>query len=100
MKPAGPRCAGATGLLWAGGLISETGDWSRSSGCRSGSSSSPSSLVTPRPCSWSACCPAWSWARWPGPGRPLGPAPTLVAVSLAEAVFLLPLLAVDGPDRL
>jgi predicted MFS family arabinose efflux permease len=46
------------GLLWAGGLISETGDWFL--------------LV----------------------GR------TLVAVSLAQAAFLLPLLAVDGRNRL
>jgi MFS family permease len=89
------------GLLWAGGLISETGDWFLLVGLpywvlrETGSS-----LVT-----------ATVFLAGLLPGLVVGPLAgvlvdrwdrrrTLVAVSLAEAAFLLPLLAVDGRDRL
>jgi MFS family permease len=89
------------GLLWAGGLSSETGDWFLLVGLpywvlrETGSS-----LVT-----------ATVFLVGLLPGLVVGPLAgvlvdrwdrrrTLVAVSLAEAAFLLPLLAVDGRDRL
>jgi MFS family permease len=89
------------GLLWAGGLISETGDWFLLVGLPvwvfkltgSGLVTAtvflvgllPSLVVGPLA---GVLADRWDRRR------------TLVAVSLAEAVFLLPLLAVDGPDRL
>jgi MFS family permease len=89
------------GLLWAGGLISETGDWFLLVGLPFWVlQETGSSLVT-----------ASVFLVGLLPGLVAGPLAgvlvdrwdrrrTLVAVSLAEAAFLLPLLAVDGRDRL
>jgi MFS family permease len=89
------------GLLWAGGLISETGDWFLLVGLPFWVlQETGSSLVT-----------ASVFLVGLLPGLVAGPLAgvlvdrwdrrrTLVAVSLAEAAFLLPLLAVDGQDRL
>jgi MFS family permease len=89
------------GLLWAGGLISETGDWFLLVGLPFWVlQETGSSLVT-----------ASVFLVGLLPGLVVGPLAgvlvdrwdrrrTLVAVSLAEAAFLLPLLAVDGRDRL
>jgi MFS family permease len=89
------------GLLWAGGLISETGDWFLLVGLPVWVLQlTGSSLVT-----------ASVFLVGLLPGLVMGPLAgvlvdrwdrrrTLVAVSLAQAVFLLPLLAVDGRDRL
>ena len=89
------------GLLWAGGLISETGDWFLLVGLPFWVlQETGSSLVT-----------ASVFLVGLLPGLVVGPLAgvlvdrwdrrrTLVAVSLAEAASLLPLLAVDGRDRL
>jgi MFS family permease len=89
------------GLLWAGGLISETGDWFLLVGLPFWVlQETGSSLVT-----------ASVFLVGLLPGLVAGPLAgvlvdrwdrrrTLVAVSLAAAAFLLPLLAVDGQDRL
>jgi Na+/melibiose symporter-like transporter len=89
------------GLLWAGGLISEAGDWFLLVGLPFWVlQATGSSLVT-----------ATVFLVGLLPGLVVGPLAgvlvdrwdrrrTLVAVSLAQAAFLLPLLAVDGRDRL
>ena len=89
------------GLLWAGGLISETGDWLLLVGLPvwvlelTGSSLVTASVflvgllpsLLARPLA-GVLVDRWDRRR------------TLVAVSLAQAVFLLPLLAVHGRQQL
>jgi MFS family permease len=89
------------GLLWAGGLVSETGDWFLLAGLPIWVLQiTGSSLVT-----------ATVFLVGLLPGLVVGPLAgvlvdrwdrrrTLIAVSLAEAACLLPLLAVDGRDDL
>src|SRR4029453_9049011 len=89
------------GLLWAGGLISETGDWFLLVGLPFWVLQGTGSILVT----------ASVFLFGLRPGRVAGPLAgvlvdrwdrrrTLVAVSLAEAAFLLPLLAVDGQDPL